>query len=199
MSALHGVGSRRSKLTFAFLMNPNREDSTVVATAAPNTTIPSANLAPFKLTGRLTGIPTVPDGALQIGAQLEPGHRTLVQGVLVDRHGGLALFLRQIHRDVGVAQRLLTRAEPGHALGDTDARPEGEDPAVPGEAECADRREEPRRAVAANEPRRRDRMGVEQPAQAFARGRQLAGVDRRGGIGVERQNQRGRHRQNSST
>jgi maltoporin len=46
------------KLSVAFLMNPNDESHAV----------PGANLAPYKLTTRLTGIQTVPDGALQIWA-----------------------------------------------------------------------------------------------------------------------------------
>jgi len=49
-----GVG----KLSIAFLMNPNDESHPV----------PGANLAPFKLTTRLTGIQTVTDGALQLWA-----------------------------------------------------------------------------------------------------------------------------------
>jgi maltoporin len=48
------------KLSAAFLMNPNSE-----STIAP---VPTANLAPFELSARYTGIPTLPDGELQIWA-----------------------------------------------------------------------------------------------------------------------------------
>jgi len=46
------------KLSVAFLMNPNSESTTA--------SVPTANLAPFELSARYTGIPTVPDGELQI-------------------------------------------------------------------------------------------------------------------------------------
>jgi maltoporin len=51
----------KSKLSVAFLMNPNSE-------ANPVNGVSTANLAPFKLTARLTDIPTMPEGALQLWA-----------------------------------------------------------------------------------------------------------------------------------
>jgi len=66
-----GVG----KLSVAFLMNPNSEDSPVPAPTAANpmAVVSSANLAKFKLTARLTDIKTVPEGLLQIWAGLYSG------------------------------------------------------------------------------------------------------------------------------
>jgi maltoporin len=59
-----GVG----KLSIAFLMNPNSEASQIPDPATPGSSISTANLAPFKVTARLTDIKTVADGALQIWA-----------------------------------------------------------------------------------------------------------------------------------
>jgi len=59
-----GVG----KLSLAFLMNPNSEATTLPNAALPGGAVASANLAPFKLTARLTDIATVPNGAVQIWA-----------------------------------------------------------------------------------------------------------------------------------
>jgi maltoporin len=56
------------KLSIAFLMNPNAEASQIPDPTTPGSSIASANLAPFKLTARLTGIKTITDGALQIWA-----------------------------------------------------------------------------------------------------------------------------------
>jgi len=59
-----GVG----KVSVAFLMNPNSEASQVAgAGGAP---IATANLAPFKLTARITDIQTAKEGSLQIWAGL---------------------------------------------------------------------------------------------------------------------------------
>jgi len=58
------------KLSVAFLMNPNSEDSQVPAPTAANpmAVVSTANLAKFKLTARLTDIKTVPEGSLQVWA-----------------------------------------------------------------------------------------------------------------------------------
>jgi maltoporin len=59
-----GVG----KVSVAFLMNPNSEAASVAGpTGDP---IASANLAPFKLTARITDIQTAKEGSLQIWAAL---------------------------------------------------------------------------------------------------------------------------------
>jgi len=57
-----GVG----KLSVAFLMNPNSEAVQIANPTVGGPTISSANVAPFKLTARLTDIATVPNGALQL-------------------------------------------------------------------------------------------------------------------------------------
>lgn len=62
-----GVG----KLSVAFLMNPNSEASQLTATSGNK--VSTANLAPFKLTARLTDIKTAPEGSLQIWAGLYSG------------------------------------------------------------------------------------------------------------------------------
>jgi maltoporin len=59
-----GVG----KLSVAFLMNPNSEANQVNNPNIPGAMISTANLAPFKLTARLTDIPTAKNGNLQIWA-----------------------------------------------------------------------------------------------------------------------------------
>jgi maltoporin len=55
------------KLSIAFLMNPNSE-AVRVAGATAGTLISTANIAPYEISARYTGIPTVPDGELQIWA-----------------------------------------------------------------------------------------------------------------------------------
>jgi maltoporin len=52
------------KLSVAFLMNPNAESHPSTATGGAST--PSANIQPFKVTARLTDIPTTPKGNLQL-------------------------------------------------------------------------------------------------------------------------------------
>ena len=59
-----GVG----KVSVAFLMNPNSEAASV--TGPTGDPIATANLAPFKLTARITDIKTAPEGSLQIWAAL---------------------------------------------------------------------------------------------------------------------------------
>jgi maltoporin len=54
------------KLSIAFLMNPNSEDVQVASPTMGAPSISTANLAPFKLTARLTDIKTAPEGSLQI-------------------------------------------------------------------------------------------------------------------------------------
>src|SRR4029079_16856012 len=56
------------KLSIAFLMNPNFEDQQVANPMMGGPPIPTANLAPFKLNFRYTGIKTAPDGDLQLWA-----------------------------------------------------------------------------------------------------------------------------------
>src|SRR5215831_8292132 len=56
------------KLSVAFLMNPNSEADQVPNPAPTGGTLSTANFAPFRLTARITDIPTIPDGALQIWA-----------------------------------------------------------------------------------------------------------------------------------
>jgi maltoporin len=56
------------KLSIAFLMNPNSEDQSVANPTAGGPRISTANLAPFKINLRYTGIKTAPDGDLQLWA-----------------------------------------------------------------------------------------------------------------------------------
>jgi maltoporin len=56
------------KLSIAFLMNPNFEDQQVANPTVGMPAISTANLAPFKLNVRYTGIKTAPDGDLQLWA-----------------------------------------------------------------------------------------------------------------------------------
>ena len=60
------VGS--GKLSVAFLMNPNSEADPVPNPAPMGAPIPSANLAPWKINVRYTGIKTAPEGELQLWA-----------------------------------------------------------------------------------------------------------------------------------
>jgi len=55
------------KLSLAFLMNPNSEASRVPGATA-GTEVSTANLAPFEISARYTGIPTMPEGELQFWA-----------------------------------------------------------------------------------------------------------------------------------
>jgi maltoporin len=56
------------KLSIAFLMNPNSEANQVPNPMMGAPSISTANVAPFKLNARFTGIPTMPEGNLQIWA-----------------------------------------------------------------------------------------------------------------------------------
>jgi len=60
------------KLSVAFLMNPNSEANPVPNPAPMGAPLPSANFAPISLAVRYTDIPTVPEGALQLWAAIDP-------------------------------------------------------------------------------------------------------------------------------
>ena len=60
------------KLSAALLMNPNSESNPVPNPAPMGAPLPSANFAPISLSFRYTDIPTVPQGALQIWAAIDP-------------------------------------------------------------------------------------------------------------------------------
>ena len=59
------------KLSVAFLMNPNSEANQVGNPVMGGPAISTANLAPYKINVRYTGIKTAPDGDLQIWAGLQ--------------------------------------------------------------------------------------------------------------------------------
>jgi maltoporin len=60
------------KLSIAFLMNPNSEANPVPNPTPMGAALPSRNFAPFSLSARFTDIPTVPEGALQLWAAVDP-------------------------------------------------------------------------------------------------------------------------------